>query len=216
MSARSFKFILALLAIALLLSFGVPVRAKEGGVSRFATLPPGPGHPEGIAADAAGNTYAATFEFPPAPNKIHAFGPNGKLKFSISIDFSPLGMIIGSDGGLWVTDFGNGRAVKFSPPFSSSSTPSRVISVCGGAGGGCALNAFDFDGSGNLFVSDSFGGRIFKIALPTEAQSRRGSPTRGCSREVTPSRPSARMGSRSTPTRASSSSRTPATIGSSS
>src|SRR6059036_297615 len=37
-----------------------------------------------------GDIYAATFEFPPAPNKIHAFGPNGKLKFSISIDFSPL------------------------------------------------------------------------------------------------------------------------------
>ena len=167
MSPRSSKLILALLAIALLLAFAIPVQARDGGVSRFATLPPGPGHAEGIAADGAGNIYAATFEFPPAPNKIHAFGPNGKLKFSISIDFSPLGMIIGSDGGLWVTDFGNGRAVKFSPPFSSSSTPSRVISVCGGAGGGCALNAFDFDGSGNLFVSDSFGGRIFKIALPT-------------------------------------------------
>ena len=166
MSPRSFRLSLALLAIALLLAFAVPVRAKEGGVSRFATLPPGPGHPEGIAADGAGNVYAATFEFPPAPNKIHAFGPNGKLKFSISINFSPLGMIIGSDGALWVTDFGNGRAVKFLPPFSASSTPSQTVQVCAGAGGGCGLNAFDFDGSGNLFVSDSFGGRIFKIALP--------------------------------------------------
>src|SRR5437870_5410824 len=166
MFARSWRTPLALLVLVMLLAFAIPVQARDGGVSRFATLPSGPGHPEGIAADAAGNIYAATFEFPPAPNKIHAFGPNGKLKFSISINFSPLGMIIGSDGALWVTDFGNGRAVKFLPPFSASSTPSQTVQVCAGAGGGCGLNAFDFDGSGNLFVSDSFGGRIFKIALP--------------------------------------------------
>jgi sugar lactone lactonase YvrE len=165
MFARSWRVPLALLVLAMLLASAVPVQAKSYGVSRFATLPPGPGRSEGIAADAAGNIYAATFEFPPAPNKIHAFGPNGKLKFSISVAFSPLGMIVGSDGGLWVTDFGNGRAVKYSPPFSDSSTPSRVIDVCGGAGAGCGLNAFDFDGAGNLFVSDSFGGRIFKIDL---------------------------------------------------
>src|SRR5713226_4909520 len=153
MSPRSFRLSLALLAIALLVAFAVPVQAKDGGVSRFATLPSGPdqpGHPEGIAADAAGNIYAATFEFPPKPNKIHAFGPNGKLKFSISVDFSPLGMIIGSDGALWVTDFGNGRAVKFLPPFSSSSTPSQTVQVCEGAGHGCGLNAFDFDKTDTL------------------------------------------------------------------
>src|SRR5437870_667156 len=172
MFARSWRTPLALLVLVMLLAFAIPVQARDGGVSRFATLPSGPGHPEGIAADAAGNIYAATFEFPPAPNKIHAFGPNGKLKFSISIDFSPLGMIIGSDGGLWVTDFGNGRAVKFLPPFSASSARSSEIQVCppGTAPAqtttpSCALNAFDFHG-GDLFVSDSFGGRIFKIALP--------------------------------------------------
>ena len=174
MFARSWRTPLALLVLVMLLAFAIPVQARDGGVSRFATLPSGPGHPEGIAADAAGNIYAATFEFPPAPNKIHAFGPNGKLKFSIGINFSPLGMIIGSDGALWVTDFGNGRAVRFSPPFSASSTPSGTpIQVCPSGTApaqtttpSCGLNAFDFDGSGNLFVSDSFGGRIFKIALP--------------------------------------------------
>ena len=62
------KTILALLVIGLLLFVGIlATQADEGGVVRFATLPPGPGHPEGIAADAKGNIYVATFDFSPSP-----------------------------------------------------------------------------------------------------------------------------------------------------
>src|SRR5205823_3418454 len=57
------KTILALLVIGLPLFVGIlATHADEGGVVRFATLPPGPGHPEGIAADAKGNIYVATFD----------------------------------------------------------------------------------------------------------------------------------------------------------
>ena len=56
----------------------LPARADKGGVVRFATLPPGAGHPEGIAADRRGNIYVATFDFT-SPNVIHVFvGTSGR------------------------------------------------------------------------------------------------------------------------------------------
>src|SRR5437870_4797222 len=165
MFARSWRTPLALLVLVMLLAFAIPVQARDGGVSRFATLPPGPGHPEGIAADAAGNIYAATFEFPPAPNKIHAFGPNGKLKFSISIDFSPLGMIIGSDGGLWVTDFGNGRAVKFLPPATLATFAESITGADGIA----------FDRQGRLWACANQADELVALNANGRVVARRGS-----------------------------------------
>lgn len=138
---------------------------------RFATLPDGPGHPEGIAADQAGNIYVATFEFT-VPNVIHVFGRNGHLRFTIPLPGSvPLGMEFDSGGRLYVADFGNGRVLRFTPPFSAASAPSAVFSVCGGAGAGCGLNSITFDAAGDLYVSDSFGGNVFKIDLPGGAVS---------------------------------------------
>jgi sugar lactone lactonase YvrE len=161
------KTTLALLIAALPLFVGIlTTHADEGGVVRFATLPAGPGHPEGIAADAKGNIYVATFEFS-IPNVIHVFGKNGRLVDTIPLPGAlPLGLAFDSAGKLYVADFGNGKVLRFSPPFTQASTPSAVFSVCGGAGAGCGLNAMTFDAPGDLYVSDSFGGNVFKIDLP--------------------------------------------------
>lgn len=136
----------------------------RGDVRRFATLPAGPGHPEGIAADRAGNIYVATFEFS-GSNVIHVFGRHGHHRLTIALEPNvlPLGMEFDKDGNLYVADFGNGNVLKFSPPFTAASVPSRVVDVCKG---GCGLNALTFDKDGDLYVSDSFGGNVFKIDLP--------------------------------------------------
>ena len=149
------------------LGVAAPVRADESGVVRFAALPAdGPGHPEGIAADSKGNIYVASFEFS-EPNVIYIFRSNGHLQDTIPLSGAiPLGMAFDGAGKLYVADFGNGRVLQFSPPFSHSSAPSKIINLCGGAGAGCGLNAITFDAAGNLYVSDSFGGNIFKVVLP--------------------------------------------------
>ncbi len=155
----------------------LPVHADSGGVVRFATLPPGPGHPEGIAADENGNIYVATFEFA-TTNVVHIFGHNGRLRDTIPLPDTPgpfgvvpLGLAFDGAGNLYVADFFNGDVLKFTPPFSASSTPAATFDVCGGVPTGCGLNAMTFDSNGDLYVSDSFGGNIFTVDLPGGAVS---------------------------------------------
>lgn len=145
--------------------------ARRNAAHKFATLPAGPGFPEGIAADRRGNIYVATFDFS-TTNVIHSFRHNGQLRFTIPLPgVVPLGMEFDGAGRLYVADFGNGNVLQFSPPFSAASTPSAVFPVCGGAGTGCGLNAITSDAAGDLYVSDSFGGVVFKIDLPGGAVS---------------------------------------------
>jgi sugar lactone lactonase YvrE len=159
----SMRTLLAVLAFAT----ASHVAAADTGVERFATLPkPGPGSPEGIAADERGRIFVATFDFT-TTNVIHIFGRDGRLDATISLPgVVPLGLEFDKNGKLYVADFGAGRILKFDPPFNSGSLPDRTFQVCGGQAAGCGLNAITFDGSGDLYVSDSFGGNVFKLDLP--------------------------------------------------
>jgi sugar lactone lactonase YvrE len=144
-------------------ALAVPAAADSGGVVRFATLPAGPGFPEGIAADAGGNVYVATFDFS-MPNEIHVFAPSGRLAASIPLPgVIPLGLAFDAAGDLYVADFGGGNVLRFAPPFTAGSTPAATYAVCGGAGAGCGLNSLAFGAAGALYVSDSFGGNIFRL-----------------------------------------------------
>jgi sugar lactone lactonase YvrE len=161
--------LIALVAVFALAAFIADSHAAtaDRGVSRFATLPEGqPGHPEGIAADAAGNIYAASLDFS-GTNNIYVFGSNGRLKDTIALNgHVPLGMQFGPDGKLYVADFGNGAVLQLAPPGHAIT---RTYLVCAGGGTTCGLNAIAFDGSGLLYVSDSFGGNIFTLDRSTGA-----------------------------------------------
>jgi len=160
------KRLLALLLPLLAIGFAMPAAADHDGVVRFATLPkPGPGFPEGIAADRHGRIFVATFDFS-TTNVIYVFDRNGKVDETISLPgVVPLGMEFDGAGNLYVANFGGGTILKFEPPFNSGSLPAQTFPVCAGFPT-CGLNAITFDGAGDLYVSDSFGGNVFKLDLP--------------------------------------------------
>jgi sugar lactone lactonase YvrE len=168
MSTRTLLSLLAVLAAVLTSFVATPAAADIGGVVRFATLPkPGPGFPEGIAADERGRIFVATFDFA-VPNNVYVFDRNGHLEATISLPAGvvPLGLEFDRRGNLYVANFGGGTVLKYEPPFNSGSVPDRVFPVCGGAGAGCGLNSITFDKAGDLYISDSFGGNVFKLDLP--------------------------------------------------
>lgn len=162
---------LAFSVAVLALGLPAPAAADAGGVVRFATLPkPGPGFPEGIAADARGNIYVATFDFT-QPNVIYTFGRNGHVQATIPVPGVPLGMEFDAAGNLWVANFGGGNVLRFAPPFNAGSLPTAFpVDDCAGPFT-CGLNAITFDAAGDLYVSDSFGGRIFRLDLPSGTSS---------------------------------------------
>ena len=154
-------------------SAAAPALANDDGVVRFATLPkPGPGFPEGITADAAGGIYVATFDFS-QPNVIYIFRRNGQVDQTISLPAGvvPLGLELGPTGNLYVANFLGGTILEYTPPFNSGSLPARTFTVCGGVPANCGLNSMTFDSAGDLYVSDSFGGNVFKLDMPSGAQS---------------------------------------------
>jgi DNA-binding beta-propeller fold protein YncE len=166
---------LALLSLFAVFALGaaMPAAADDSdGVHRFATLPkPGPGFPEGIAADWRGRIFVATFDFT-TTNVIYIFDRNGRLDETISLPGAvPLGLEFDRHGNLWVANFGGGNILKLTPPFNSGSMPQTFpITGCAGPSAGeCGLNAITFDSNGLLYVSDSFGGRIFTLNTSTGA-----------------------------------------------
>ncbi|HEY6863445.1 MAG TPA: SMP-30/gluconolactonase/LRE family protein [Burkholderiales bacterium] len=134
----------------------------RGDVQRFATLPSGAGHPEGIAADKDGNIYTTIFDPTGAATNKHqmfVFDRQGRLVREVNIagashallglDFHP------TTGALLVLDFGQGKVLKVDPVTGAST----VFTTVTGASG---LNALTFDQQGNVYISDSFQGIIWR------------------------------------------------------
>lgn len=108
--------------------------------------------PEGIAADPRGNVYVSSFT--PAGN-ICVLDRRGALVDTIAIGSPLIGMLFEPDRGLYVLDFGNASLLLVDP-----ATHARQV-IATGLGG---PNAIARDTQRDLYVSDSFGGRIWKIA----------------------------------------------------
>ncbi|TGL36784.1 hypothetical protein EHQ52_02590 [Leptospira koniambonensis] len=138
--------------------------------------------PTGIAADLAGNIWVSDFTnnrvlrfSPPFTNGMQANMVLGQPNFSASAGGAsrfalqgPNGISIEPNGAVWVADSNNGRAVRFSPPFTIGQGADRIL-------GKPDFNA-GFDGTANakntgtvvsvavapcgLWVTDSFNRRV--------------------------------------------------------
>jgi DNA-binding beta-propeller fold protein YncE len=166
----------------------------RGGVRRFVTLPDGVRFPEGITANPAnGDIYVSTFDTLGNPNKLLRYSRHGHLLAQRTFDAPLLGLEFDrAHSKVYVTnvgDFAGGasKVQRIAADFDSSTTIEdvAVIPAVGAPGdrtvgnpdgssdtikfgGGARVpNALAFDSHGNLYVSDSFQGAIFRIDSPT-------------------------------------------------
>jgi len=145
-----------------------PAQAWDrGDVDLFAVLPNGATGPEGLAVGSDGNVYVTTFGFNASgpvtgAGQLYVFDNNGHLlrqksvanssSHLLGIGFHPM------TRALLVIDFGAAKVLKVDPHSGASSVFMTVPTPAGSTG----LNALTFDSSGNVYVSDSFNGIIWK------------------------------------------------------
>ena len=160
----------AALALATLLVPGVASAWDRGKVKTFAVLPPGSSGPEGLEVDRWGNVYVTGFGFTsggPATGEgvLTVFNDRGHLIRQVSVSGSSphlLGLRFHpKTGALLVNDFGAGQVLEVNPSTGASSvfmTVPASLPHPGGAG----LNDITFDKAGNVYVSDSFQGIVWR------------------------------------------------------
>lgn len=153
------------LAVTIVLA-AVAVTAAEAWTrlpaTTFATLPAGSAHPEGIAIDGSGNVYVTTFDVSKAagPGDLLVFSSSGRLLRRVGVAGSSnllLDLAFHPTGALLVIDFGNKTVLRVDPRTGASDV---FTTIPGGAAAG--PNVLTFDHAGNVYISDSFQGTIWR------------------------------------------------------
>jgi len=139
-------------------------RIGDSRAELFAKLPSGSPGPEGLTVGPDGNVYVTTFGFnrdsaASGPGHLIVFRPDGDLLRDVPVSGSSphlVGLAFNPvTGDLIVLDFPNRAALKVDPVTGASS-------VFMTATGTAFLNGLTFDKAGNVYVSDSIQGIIWK------------------------------------------------------
>lgn len=153
------------LILLLLLATSVVAQGwQRGKVERFATLPPGEAHPEGICVDRDGNVYVVTVEVKKAETSkgtLLVFDPNGKHLRTVRIaGSSPWLLDLGfhpQTSQLLVIDYKAAKVLAVDPKTGASSVFMTV------KGKNPGLDGMTFDAAGNVYVTDAHEGIIWKV-----------------------------------------------------
>ena len=153
--------------VGLAIAISTPASAWERGTANtFALIPSGFPMVEGLTVDSNGNVYTPTFN-PTAssgPSQLFTFGQDGTLKNSVRIKGSSPAMLglafRPGTNELLVIDFGAGQVLSVNP---SNGNAAPCITLPQGTPSP-GLNALTFDAAGNIYVSDSFNGTIWRFS----------------------------------------------------
>ena len=166
---------LACVGLAIAISSTVAVAWNRGSVTDF-PVPSGP-MVEGLTIDSSGNIYTPTFNPTGSGNSsLYTFDKTGKLVNNVTIQgsspamlglaFRPPGPPVTNE--LLVIDFGASQVLSVDPSNGNAAVcitlkpPSNKAGLAG-------LNAITFDKAGNIYVSDSFEGIIWRFS-PQESR----------------------------------------------
>jgi sugar lactone lactonase YvrE len=154
---------------------------------QFAVLPDGLRYPEGITVNPdTGDVFVGTFDFGPNPNALLRYDKEGHLSARRDFGGMPLLGLVWepSQGKVYILNMGASKVQRIAATFDASTAVEDVADVpkigspgprsVGNPDGSSDTIAFGsssfpapngavFDPYGNLYVSDSFQGAIFKI-----------------------------------------------------
>jgi sugar lactone lactonase YvrE len=138
----------------------------------FATLPQGSAHPEGITTDSEGNFYVVTWDYerPGKLGHLIVFAPDGRFQRLVEVAGSSnrLGDISfqPGTGNLLIVDYGGKQILKVDPVSGASSVfitiPGEKPEPPSPRTAWAAPNGMTFDKKGNIYLTDSFQGTVWK------------------------------------------------------
>src|SRR5262245_828320 len=166
---------------------GDEIIVKPDAARRFAVLPDDVRFPEGITANPkTEEIYVGTFDFGPNSNKLLRLNKQANLVAQIDFKRTPLlGLQFNPwDNKVYICNFGVSKIQRIDADFNDKTEaedvasiprigapPNRTVdnpdgsydTIIFGSNNLPAPNALAFDWHGNLYISDSFQGAIFRI-----------------------------------------------------